>query len=191
MFQRKEEPQPFFPQHGKEMTETDFEALIAQPDVRYEYVHGRAYVLEPESDNHNRLLFCVANLIDLNLADSPCRVGIVDKYVQVAEKHRLLPDVAVTCDPSDKLQLMLAPRLVVEVLSPSTERTDRGEKFVAYTHLPSLQEYVLVHQDQQQIELFRRSDRWQPRFFGPGDQVELPGLQISFPVNEVYSVLAP
>jgi Uma2 family endonuclease len=191
MFQRKEEPQPFFPHHGKEMTEQEFEALAAQPDVRYEYVHGRAYVLEPETENHNRLLFCVANLIDLNLVDTFCRVGIVDKYAQVAEKHRLLPDVAVTCDHNDKMNLILAPRVVVEVLSPYTERIDRGEKFAAYTHLPSLQEYVLVHQDQQQIELFRRTNNWQPRFFGPGERVELSSLKISFPVNEVYAALTP
>jgi Uma2 family endonuclease len=191
MFQRKEEPQPFYPHHGKEMTVQEFEALIAQPDVRYEYVHGRAYVLEPESDNHNRLVGCMANLIDLNLPDGLCRVGIVDKYVQVAEKHRLLPDAAVTCDPSDKLTLMHSPLLTVEVLSPYTERIDRGEKFAGYTNMPSLQEYVLVHQDEQLVEIFRRIDNWKAHLFGSGSRIELISLNISFPIDELYAVLAP
>src|SRR5579884_701368 len=179
--QRKEEAQPFSSYHGKEMSEQEFEALIEQKEVRYEYVHGRAYVLEPESEKHNRLLFCVANLIDLHLAESFCRVGIVDKYVQVGEKSRLLPDVVVTCSYTNEMKRFEA-WTVVEILSRYTERLDRGEKFAAYTRLPSLQEYVLVHQDQQLIEVYRRADNWQPRILGPGEQVELVNRRVSFSV---------
>jgi Uma2 family endonuclease len=74
-------------------------------------------------------------------------------------------------------------------LSPYTERIDRGEKFAGYTNIPSLQEYVLVHQDVQLVEIFRRSDNWNARLFGSGSLVELSSLHISFPINELYAVL--
>jgi len=191
MFQRKEEPYSF--QQGQAMNLSEFEALIDKnPDVRYEYLQGRAYAMAGGSADHNRLMFSMAKLIDIHLTSGPCRVFLADMYVQVHEQDRVLPDVVVTYDISDyrnKSKLIRSPHLIVEILSPSTERIDRGEKFAAYIQIPSLQEYVLVHQDQQRVEVYRRIDDWERRIFGAGDEFELMSLDIPIAIDELYAAL--
>ncbi len=79
-----------------------------------------------------------------------------------------------------------APELILEVLSPSTERIDRSEKFAAYTGLASLQVYVLVHQSRRQVEMFRRSTGWQPEVFDEG-RLELPEVGAGLDIGELHS----
>ncbi len=191
MFQRKEEPRFF--QQGQVMNLQEFEELIENnPDTRYEYLDGRTYAMAGGSADHNRLTFSMAKLIDIYLTSGPCRVFLADMYVQVNEHDRVLPDVVVTCDISDyrnKSKLIRSPHLVVEILSPSTERVDRGTKFAAYIQLPSLREYVLVHQDQQRVEVYRRIDDWERHIFGAGNEFELVSLDIPIAVDELYAAL--
>lgn len=89
----------------------------------------------------------------------------------------------------DKHDTLLNPRVVVEVLSPSSEAYDRGEKFALYQSLPSVMHYVLAAQDKPSIEMFTRmvDGLWKSRVFGPGESVVLPALEITFEVDQVYS----
>ncbi len=77
----------------------------------------------------------------------------------------------------------------VEVLSSSTERIDRNEKFAAYIQLPSLEEYVLVHQYRPLVEVYRRDDNWRQHTYGPGEEIELASLDIYITLDELYEVL--
>ena len=87
-----------------------------------------------------------------------------------------------TCDPLDSdPYVRTQPRLIIEVVSPSTERTDRHEKFFAYRRVPSLQEYVLVLQDRIHVEVYRRqnNDEWTREIFTqPEDQVHFASVDL-------------
>jgi Uma2 family endonuclease len=113
-------------------------------------------------------------------------------YVHISNECRLLPDVVVTCDLSDyrnNATLIHSPHLVIEVLSPSTERIDHSTKFDAYRRLPSVQEYMLIHQKQVKVEVYRKAADWQPVIFRAGDEVELASLDIFFFVGDLYAAL--
>jgi Uma2 family endonuclease len=100
------------------------------------------------------------------------------------------PDVFVTCDPTDRHQhTRERPVLIVEVLSPSTERIDRGEKFFACTQIPSLVEYGLLSQDQVELELFRRRTNWQREVYVRDNTVELESLKVIVMVSRLYERL--
>ena len=86
----------------------------------------------------------------------------------------------VSCSKHDPKSIWIDdPSLLVEVLSPSTERIDRTEKLLAYTQLPSLQHYLLVAQDQTRIEVLSREANWKPRVYGPGETIAVPSHSTS------------
>lgn len=101
-----------------------------------------------------------------------------------------IPDASVSCDERDrgKIEALQYPRLIVEILSPSTEAYNRGKKFGYYRACPTVQEYVLVDAQRQSVEVYRRasSKLWMLHLFGPDDQVELASLGIRFLVAAVY-----
>jgi Uma2 family endonuclease len=108
----------------------------------------------------------------------------------VGSSKYVYPDISVTCDDRDKTttQYITYPCLIIEVLSPSTEAYDRGNKFKMYRQNPSLQEYVLVSTDAVEIELFRRSDgdNWQIINYQAGDMVELKSVNLTIPIEQIY-----
>lgn len=179
--------------HGERMGEAEFERLVeSEPDARYEYINGRVYAMAGATPNHNRLGGKLYRILEDHLTSGPCHAFIGEVYVQVNERDKVLPDVTVTCDVSDYRddnRIIRSPHLIIEVLSPSTERTDRTEKFFAYTRLPSLQEYVLVSQKHREVEVYRKIDGWVQHLYGPGDEVELTSLDITFSIDELYRAL--
>jgi Uma2 family endonuclease len=166
MFQLREEHPS---RHGEAMNPDEFEQLVERvPDSCYEYMHGRAYAMSGGTANHSRLTGKMFRLLEEQLTSGPCH-AFFDMYVVLAEDSRVLPDVVVTCDMSDyrgNATLIRSPHLIVEVLSTSTERIDRNEKFHAYTQIPSVEEYVLVHQYRSQVEVYRRVDDWVLHMYG-------------------------
>ncbi|MEL6272156.1 MAG: Uma2 family endonuclease, partial [Chloroflexota bacterium] len=92
-----------------------------------------------------------------------CRGYTTDMRVRVTPQMYTYPDIIVVCgDPQfadDQFDTLLNPTLIIEILSPSTERYDRGRKFAYYRALPTLQEYVLIAQDEPRIQRYlRRTD---------------------------------
>jgi Uma2 family endonuclease len=109
-----------------------------------------------------------------------------DARVQVDERHYFYPDVTVACGEQDEKTLK-NPVLVIEVLSPSTEKRDRGAKFKAYKRLPSLQEYVLIGSESKTIEVYRREGAfWKQCDYQEGDTIELTSLGVRFSFERVY-----
>ena len=106
--------------------------------------------------------------------------------MKLAEKRYLYADVTVACD--EQAGTMLTnPVVVIEVLSPTTEKRDRGAKFKAYKVLPSVQEYVLIGSEYKAIEVHRRDGNfWRQYHYREGDLVELSSIGVSFPFDEVY-----
>lgn len=101
------------------------------------------------------------------------------------------PDATITCDERDQgpAEEVVAPRVVFEVLSESTEAHDRGRKFRWYRACPTVEEYVLVATDRWQVEVFRRrhdADTWEYASYGPDDALDLRGLGITLPAARLY-----
>lgn len=99
------------------------------------------------------------------------------------------PDLSVTCNPNDRHKYFKKyPCLIVETLSPSTERVDRNEKLLNYRQLESLQEYVLISQDRPQIEIYRNQSqgKWHLEVLGYDDTLHLQSLGLEMTVAQIY-----
>jgi Uma2 family endonuclease len=98
------------------------------------------------------------------------------------------PDIMVACEPRDTNRYFKRyPKILIEVLSPETERTDRREKLLSYTQIETLEEYVLVAQDKTEITVFRRKNNWRPEITNRADdELRLVSLDFAQAVSAVY-----
>lgn len=159
-------------------------------EIRHEYVDGEVYAMAGAGEAHN----LIAGNIFAGLRDfargGPCRVFISDMKLHVQTwKAYYYPDIMVTCDPSDnQSHFKERPSLVVEVLSPGTESTDRREKMLAYRTIPALREYLLVATDKRQVELYRRDehDEWQLAVVSQDEPLLLESAGASLTLDEIY-----
>ena len=132
-------------------------------------------------------------MIRSKLTGKPCVPYSSDLRVRIeVTDWSTYPDLTIVCGADqfakDDPDAITNPTVIVEVLSETTERSDRGEKFAHYQRLPSLQEYVLVGQDQPRIEVFRRREKaWLLTIDEAGDVVQLESLGIAFEIDAVYA----
>ena len=180
--------------HGIHMTEEAFDQLISVESLyRYELIDGVVYDMTGSTPEHSVIASNVEALLREQLGKSgPCRIHH-DQYVAIPEKPPVVPDVVLTCDRADwdkdkrlKPFMIQSPLIVVEVLLPSTERYDRTEKFARYMRCPTLEVYILVSQDEQHIEVYRRSMGWQQERFSAGQTVKLEQLDLELPLALIY-----
>lgn len=167
--------------------------------VKHEFRAGEVIDMSGGSLEHSLIIANTIRGLGNRLEGSGCRVFDSNLRVRIAPKLRYAyPDVTVICndpqiDPDDPSRTtVINPRLVVEVLSPSTELYDRGKKFRRYLELESLQEYVMVTQVAPRVEsLFRQQDgTWLLSFARQLDlMVRLRSLNIELPLREVYAGL--
>lgn len=159
--------------------------------ICYEYVDGYVEMMAGGSFNHDAIKSNIQRIIGNALADSnKCNVYSSDIRTQVAESRYYHPDVVVSCDPRDQGtgDLLKYPRLIFEVLSPSTEMKDRTRKMHDYFALPTLEEYILVDSRNYRVEMFRREpDKWGYYVFGFNDEIELTSLDLRFSVAAAYN----
>lgn len=127
-----------------------------QPD-KHEFHRGEVFAMVGARRVHGRVVANLSRVLGNVLSGSPCQVFSEGMKVQPADDTILYPDVFVTCDAADLRTDMIfrAPKLVIEVLSPSTQAYDRSLKFALYRQMASLQEYALVDPDTRRIEVFR------------------------------------
>jgi Uma2 family endonuclease len=94
----------------------------------------------------------------------------------------------VTCDPRDTDEYFINfPQALIEVLSPDTERIDRGEKFISYRQVESVEEYILVAQTRMEATVFRRANQWRPEVVrGVDSELRIPSLDFVLPMAAVY-----
>ncbi len=149
------------------MTFLEYVASERASDVRHEYLDGEIVAMAGGSLEHSLLSTHIAFLLHGALARRPCLVFNADARARVpATGLGTYPDLAVVCGrlqtDLDDDATITNPILLVEVLSPSTEAWDRGEKFKHYRQLASLGEYLLVSQEPPMLELYpRQADgRW-------------------------------
>lgn len=173
-------------------TYREYLELEASSDVRYEFFDGVVYAMSGGSPDHSRLAANVISALTAQLAGKPCQVFISDLRVRVlATGLATHPDVSVICgalerDPEDR-NTAANPVVVVEVLSPSTQRYDREEKAAHYRRISSLECYVLISQEEQRLEVFSRNrdGSWTLRETRTG-AAELPAIGCRLAVADVY-----
>lgn len=142
------------------LTPDDYLQLEADSPIKHEYIDGEAFAMAGASDVHVTTALNLAALLRSHVRGKSCRVYIADMKARIDTRNCFYyPDVMVTCDPRDAETSTYKrfPKLIVEVLSDSTEAFDRGDKFTDYQTLKTLEEYVIISTRHQRVECFRRT----------------------------------
>jgi Uma2 family endonuclease len=180
----------------QQMSYAEYVAAERTATVKHEYVNGRVYAMAGGSPEHARLALAVGGELRQALRGQPCAVFSSDLRVRIPTTGRsTYPDVTVVCGAlqraTDDEDAVVNPTVIVEVLSDTTEKADRSDKWAHYQRLPSLREYVLVSQADARIEVYSRDpatpDVWQYRDHGHDATVHLPSLELAFAVDDVYA----
>jgi len=159
---------------------------------KHEYLAGVEYQMAGASVGHNRIAGNLFAEVRSQLLGKPCEVFASDLKVRIrtnTAEFYYYPDVTVDCSGVANAALFAEqPRVIFEVLSPDTERIDRGEKMRNYQALPSLDAYVLVDQQRVAVTLYRRSEGGWTRelLTEKTDTLALPTIGCSLPVSAIY-----
>lgn len=165
-----------------------------EASLRHEYVDGQVYSMSGASAAHNLIageLFAAFHAH----TELPCQVFISDMKVVIEQQDKhwaYYPDVMVACDQNEEnAYFRKHPLLLVEVLSPSTQRIDLSEKLSNYTLIRSLQEYLIVSQDTAHVQIFRRRTHWKVEYYYSGESFELHTLNLVLNVDSIYRRIRP
>ena len=159
--------------------------------IKYEYRDGEVYAMAGASNTHVIITGNVFAILRNHLRGSGCQAYISDTKAHIESINTYYyPDVIVSCNQKDKAfhNFLRYPCLIIEVLSPTTEAFDRGDKFADYRKLASLQEYVLVSQNRIGVEVFRRNSegQWVLYSHEPGENIHLASINFNCSIADVY-----
>lgn len=144
----------------------EYLALERAAETKSEYVDGYIYAMTGASRAHNLITLNIGAELHRQLKGRPCEAYLADMRVKAAKARSYrYPDITVVCGQPEfvdpRFDTLINPTVIIEVLSPSTEASDRGRKFAEYRGIPSLREYLLVSQDQPRIERYaRQAEGW-------------------------------
>jgi Uma2 family endonuclease len=175
-------------------TPEEYLALERKAEYKSEYFAGEIFAMSGASERHNLIAGNVFATLHAQLRNRPCRVYMSDIRVKVSPTGLYTyPDVVVLCgEPrfdDEHKDTLLNPIVIIEVLSPSTEACDRGEKFTHYRKLASVAEYVLISQEKPHVEHFVRQpdNQWLlSEASDPHDTVQLPSINCALALSDVY-----
>ncbi len=162
-------------------------------EIRHEYGAGKIYAMAGASDRHGLLAMALGSAMFPFARQKRCQLFMADMKVRIDDQNDsyfYYPDLLLSCDPEDRESAYYRrkPCLLVEIASPSSFRIDRREKLFAYRTLPSLREYVLVHQDAPQIEVFRYPEGAHESYSSGSFRLEC--LAMTLTVEEIYADVA-
>ena len=172
----------------------EYLALERQAEFKSEYMDGVVYAFAGGSERHNLVVANIIITLGGQLKGRPCRVYPSDLRVRVPSSKRFFyPDVAVVCGDAEfadeKQDVVLNPTLIVEVSSDTTAAFDRGKKFLSYQQIGSLQEYLLVSQDEILVEGYARqgNDTWlYTKVTGLQGSLTLRSIECELSLGDVY-----
>lgn len=174
------------------LTEEEYLAIERRAEFKSEFLDGRMLAMSGASLRHGAIQHNLAVELDRVLRGSGCLIIGSGLRVRVSERFFMYPDLLVVCAKpilaDAHNDTLLNPDVVFEILSPSTEMYDRGIKFQRYRAIPSLQEYILVGQNQRRIEQFTRGANytWTMRDYQGGDELMINALGVSIPLSQIY-----
>ena len=175
------------------LTVEEYLKLEQDGEIRHEYVAGQVYAMAGSSREHNLIAGNIFALLRPHLRGGSCRAFVSDMKVEIKTSSQTdffyYPDVVVTCNPQDKERYFLSsPCLVIEILSPSTQATDKREKRINYQTIESLQEYVLISQNEMKVEVYRRdnNDNWTVETLDKDDDLQLDSVGLTLTMADIY-----
>jgi Uma2 family endonuclease len=155
-------------------------------DIKHQLINGKAYAMTGASANHNVLSLNIASEFRASLRGSKCKSFMADMKLKVADNF-FYPDAMVVCgEDNENDYYRTMPSIIVEVLSKSTRKFDKTSKRLRCQAIPSLEEYVLIEQDNAEIEVFSRRDHWQAAYYYLGDHIRFESLGITLAVDDIY-----
>ena len=176
------------------LTPAEYLVLERKATTKSEYLNGRVYAMVGASREHNLIAVNMASELHGQLRERPCETYINDMRVKIAPAGLYTyPDVVVVCEKprfeDADLDTLLNPTVLIEVLSPSTEAYDRGEKFAHYRRLESLREYLLVAQNRVCVErYFRQGAQWLlTEFSARDDEIDLVSIGCQLSLRAIYA----
>ena len=181
------QPRPYY-------TPEQYLELEQETDYKSEYLSGQIFAMAGGSPEHSAIGNNIGREMGNLLKRGPCQVFNSDLRVTVMQSGLMTyPDVTIVCGEQHRHPLdrhsIINPTVLFEVLSPTTEAYDRGEKWAHYRRLDSLQEYILVSQNKARAEQYVRQDDGSWKFTaeeGLAASLFLPSLGCSLPLSEVY-----
>ena len=169
------------------------EAYLAAEDAaefKSEYVNGWLYGIAGATNRHTMIFGDLFGSL-LSIVVRPCRVYGTDTKVRIRKAEEIFfyyPDASVSCAPFAPGDTFVDQQvLICEVLSPSTARLDRQEKFENYKMIDSLREYLLIDQNIPKVEVFRRSTGWQQEIYTRGHIVHLDSIDADLAISDLYA----
>ena len=176
------------------LTLDDYLEIERASECKNDYVNGQIIAMSGESLSHGRIKGNVYHEIRNRLKGKSCEAFTSDMKVKVEGVSPFkYPDVVVVCGKPEmhdaKKDLLLNPLVIIEVLSPSTEAVDRGEKFDLYQAIPSLKYYVLIAQERSSVTVMTRkaNNRWDLELITDRDaSLTIPDLDCQIPLREIY-----
>ncbi|MCI3281429.1 Uma2 family endonuclease [Synechococcus sp. PCC 6717] len=179
------------------LTPDEYLAWEREQPIKHEYMDGEVYAMTGGTLPHNDITLNLYSQLRPHLRKRGCRINVADVTVQVSQRGPYFyPDVVVSCDERDRraTEAIQYPKLIVEVLSPSTAGFDRGDKFRFYRRISTLQEYVLIDAEKVGIDCYRKTSggKWELTAY-PDDVadeenpiLELVSLDFQCPLALVY-----
>ncbi len=163
----------------------------AKSELRHEYIDGAIYAMSGASEHHELVAGNLFAAIHGSLRGGPCRAYISNFKLRLKIDQRDLfyyPDIMVGCGREGVTSHYLHyPKLIMEVLSPSTRSIDRREKFFSYKQIATVEEYALVSQDAAQITIYRRAEKWLPRVHAGSDSLAtFQSIGLSLSLGQIY-----
>lgn len=182
------------PQTPPYISAQEYLELEQAADNKHEYLDGEILAIAGASDAHVKVTGNAFALLKSHLRGSGCSTYIADMKLRIGQDDAFFyPDLMVCCDPADQLPeqdlVKNNPKLLIEVLSPSTEAFDRGKKFMLYRKLPSLEEYLLIDPRAYYVELFRKENdiQWSlTAVEGADSLLNLKSLEFTCALGDLY-----
>jgi Uma2 family endonuclease len=175
------------------MSEQDYLEFERSSPERHEYADGEIFAMSGGTIEHSTVAANIIRDLGNALIGRGCRVLTSDMRINIPEARRYVyPDGSVVCArpefADEKRDTLVNPRVIIEVLSDSTEAYDRGDKFAQYRTVASIQEYVLASQKEPRIEVFSRQadGAWMLRSYGPGESAAISSIGCALDVDRVY-----
>lgn len=159
-------------------------------EIRHEYLDGDVYAMSGASKRHNRISGNLLEKLRNHMKGSGCETFYNEVKLRIKHLNRFYyPDLVVVCGGDDEHDYYVSkPTVIVEVLSPSTALTDKREKWFAYQEIEGLKEYVMIEQEAEHAEVYRKRDDglWSFIEFESNEDLEIESIDFKMPMADLY-----
>ena len=174
------------------LSEEEYLELERKSPHKSEYYKGEIFAMAGAKRSHNLIVTNLCRELSSSLKEKPCEVYPSDMRVKnKVDQFYTYPDVTIVCGKPEFLNatedVLLNPQIIIEVLSESTEKYDRGAKFSLYRNIPSVMEYILVSSNERKVESFRRNGSdWIFRESSEGEVFQFQSLDVVLKIEDIY-----